>query len=60
MCGTAQWEWDESPYAYEPQEQFCKGCYLKDITRETSNTLPGTTVLLVPAEVAKRQREAKQ
>lgn len=59
MCGTAEWEWSENQYAYEPVHQFCKGCYLKDITRETSDTLPGTSVGLIPAEEAKRQREKK-
>lgn len=58
MCGTADWEWAENQYAYEPQAKFCKGCYLKDITQETSDNLPGTTVALIPAAEAMRIREA--
>ena len=57
LCGTADWEWAEDQYAYEPQEQWCKGCYLKDITNETKDNLPGTTVRLIPRLVAKLLRE---
>lgn len=58
LCGTADWEWAENQYAYEPSNRFCKGCYLKDITNETSDTLPGTTVVLIPAAEAERDRES--
>lgn len=57
MCGTAEWEWKENEFAYEPQEVWCKGCYLKDITNETKDNLPGTTVRMVPEIVAERARE---
>ena len=46
MCGTAGWEWEENPYAYEPIAHLCKGCYLKDTAQEDSKNLPGTTVVL--------------
>lgn len=48
-CGTAEWEWDENPYAYEPSAHMCKGCYLKDTATEDSKNLPGTTIVLEPA-----------
>lgn len=48
LCGTASWEWDENPHAYQPQEVWCKGCYLKDITTETKDNLPGTSIRMVP------------
>lgn len=48
MCGTAKWEWDEDRYAYEPVQQTCMGCYYKDIASETEQTMPGTTVVLMP------------
>ena len=51
LCGTAEWEWDESQggnrRAYEPVEKFCMGCYLKHVADEGSS-LPGTTVSLIP------------
>lgn len=57
LCGTAQWEWDENPYAYEPEEVFCKGCYIKAVmSEENKNSLPGTTVNLV-ASTEERQVE---
>ena len=47
LCGTAQWEWDEDPFAYEPSEKFCKGCYLRAAGQEdTKHSLPGTSVEL--------------
>lgn len=49
MCGTADWEWQDNKYAYEPTAKFCKGCYLKDTAQEDSQNLPGTTVILEPA-----------
>ena len=50
MCGTAEWEWDDtqggSRKAYEPIEKFCMGCYLKHVADE-GQKLPGTTVSLI-------------
>lgn len=49
MCGTAQWEWDEDKFAYTAIEDFCKGCYQKQVAQEeTANSLPGTSIRLVP------------
>lgn len=50
MCGTGKHEWDEDRYAYEPVQQMCHGCYLKDIASETEHTLPGVTVVLLPKD----------
>jgi len=47
LCGTAQWEWEENQRAYEPQEAFCMGCYLKEMAQEGSKTPPGTTMTLI-------------
>jgi hypothetical protein len=52
MCGTKDWEWDESRYAYMPTEKYCHGCYLKHMASEDSNSLPGTTIELVPYDAA--------
>jgi hypothetical protein len=46
LCGTAPWEWEENPYAYEPEEVWCKGCYVKHAASEEGGKLPGTTVTL--------------
>lgn len=54
MCGTPQYKWDEDKNAFEPQEIWCKGCYLKDISNEKEDTLPGTTVRLIPRAEAER------
>jgi hypothetical protein len=60
MCGTASWEWEENPYAYEPVAQRCHGCYLKDTAQEDSKNLPGTTVVLVPtAAISPAERERR-
>lgn len=66
LCGTSSWEWEENQYAYDIEERFCKGCYLKHVASDDRSTLPGTTVALVPnsedhrvaqAKVARRIRE---
>lgn len=54
LCGTAEWEWEENKFAYEPEERFCRGCYLKHIAGEDRNSLPGTTIELVPVTEARR------
>ena len=33
MCGTAQWEWNENKFAYEPYEYICRGCEIKAASR---------------------------
>lgn len=57
MCSTAQWEWDENPYAYEPVEEFCKGCYLKSIASEDAGKMPGTRVTLTPVTAQLRAKQ---
>lgn len=65
MCGTAEWEWDPkeggSRHAYEPVQEFCRGCYLKHVAGEGEDTVPGTTIVLMPTgtpEHARRQLKA--
>jgi len=48
LCGTAQWEWDENIKAYSPIEEFCMGCYYKEITSEDSSGEAGVTVRMAP------------
>lgn len=58
MCGTAQWEWDENRFAYEPVEKRCPGCYVKDVMAEGTSRNPGITVELLPTvghEAAQRR-----
>lgn len=55
-CGTAQWEWEEDRYAYEPATVQCHGCYLKEVFQETDETLPGSRVVLLPKEAAEAAR----
>jgi hypothetical protein len=59
-CGTAAWEWEENPYAYEPIAQLCKGCYLKDTTQEDSKNLPGTTIVLEPTSAITPQERMRR
>jgi len=64
MCGTAPWEWENNKFAYEPEDHFCRGCYLKHVANEDRQKLPGTTVELVrmtPSKLAAKQiMEAKR
>jgi hypothetical protein len=50
MCGTADWEWEENKFAYEPASHFCRGCYLKDTHQKDGQTLEGTTATLIPSD----------
>lgn len=57
LCGTAPWEWEENPHAYDAGEKFCKGCYIKQTTSDSSDSrTPGTTVTLFRNT---KQRQAK-
>lgn len=58
LCGTAEWEWIENNFAYEPTEQFCRGCYLKEVSSEGAGKLPGTTVTLTPVTPLLRAEQA--
>jgi len=61
LCGTAEWEWTENRFAYEAEEQYCRGCYLKAVASEGSNNLPGTTVELIPVtELTRAQKKVNQ
>lgn len=57
LCGTAEWEWKENRFAYEPEEQFCQGCYLKSVASEGQSSLPGTTVELIPVTDLSRAKK---
>jgi len=47
LCGTAQWEWDENPNAYDAEEHLCIGCYRKQVhTESLGTTHPGVKVEL--------------
>lgn len=34
MCGTTAREWEEDKFAYEPYEYICRGCEIKDASRD--------------------------
>ena len=58
LCGTAPWEWDANRFAYEPEEHQCQGCYRKQSYADSlGQTLPGTTVELVPVTPQRRARQ---
>lgn len=60
MCGTAPWQWEENPYAFEPLLEVCHGCEKKDVAREDGVKLPpGASMVLVPQEEARRRRYAQ-
>jgi hypothetical protein len=61
MCGTSEWEWKESRFAYTPEEKFCPGCYAKSVfTDQEGSSLAGTTVELVPTtKMLTAQRKVK-
>lgn len=56
-CGTAQWEWDEDPFAYEPIPTQCHGCYLKEVATEGEDLPKGTRISLVPKRRAQQIRD---
>lgn len=57
MCGTAEWEWVEDQYAYEPMRQICFGCQRKDLARdEHDGALAGMSIVLIPAKQAAKIR----
>lgn len=49
-CGTAEWEWEEDPYAYEPIAKICPGCEKKELARDQSDDHAGLYVTLQPKE----------
>jgi hypothetical protein len=57
MCGTAEWEWKENRFAYEPMDKICMGCYYKEVT-QTGQDRPGVSTVLVPsASITDEMRE---
>jgi hypothetical protein len=34
MCGTAEYEWEDNKFAYEPHAHVCRGCELKDLVMD--------------------------
>lgn len=54
MCGTADWEWEEDPYAYEAVQSLCYGCQKKDLVRTDPEfeDRPGISIVLLPKKVA--------
>ncbi len=61
MCGTAPWEWEHDPYAYEPAREVCFGCQKKDLMRDDSEKPPaGSSVVLIPKAVARARRAAER
>lgn len=57
MCGTAEWEWLENRFAYEPARQVCFGCEKKDLMREDDDgRQAGVSIVLLPEAVAKQRR----
>lgn len=59
LCGTAGWEWKENRYAYDVEEVFCQGCYLKEVSSD-GDRLPGTRIDLVPATKELRDKQYLQ
>ena len=47
LCGTADWEWEEDRFAYEPVLHQCMGCYMKSVYHDSlGKPPPGATVEL--------------
>lgn len=59
LCGTAPWEWEHDPHAYEPAREVCLGCQKKDLLRDDGEKVPaGSSVVLIPKRVARMRRAA--
>jgi len=56
-CGTAEWEWEEDRYAYEPAVHQCWGCYLKELSSDDASGLAGGRIVLQPKNVASELRD---
>jgi hypothetical protein len=57
MCGTAEWEWSEDPYAYEVIMVQCPGCYRKEVAGEDAEKQPGSRMSLIPKHRAAAMRD---
>ena len=58
LCGTAAWEWEDDPFAYEAMVHRCHGCYVRDAARDEGELGPGTTISLVPRKKAEELKAA--
>jgi hypothetical protein len=58
LCGTAGWEWQEDPLAYEAVTKICLGCQNRDLARDVDKR-PGSSVVLIPPAQAQKLREAE-
>lgn len=58
MCGTAAWEWEDDPHAYEPISHTCRGCMVTEVAKDDAPNSPGTRIRLVTQGTARRLREA--
>lgn len=56
MCGTAEWEWADNPYAYEAVNHLCRGCYTKEAASEGEGRQLGVTVELRPTGTVESAR----
>ena len=56
MCGTSPWEWEEDPFAYEPVQETCRGCQLRDMASDEVSQGRGQRVVLIPKRVAAKRR----
>ena len=58
MCGTADYEWAEDPYAYEAVRVSCPGCLRRETLQEDSGSGAGkgVSVRLLSAHAAERAR----
>ena len=57
-CGTADWEWEVDPNAYEPVVHYCRGCALRETLQKDNDTPkgPGHSVRLVSRRAAEALR----
>lgn len=60
VCGTAEWEWKEDPFAYHPVIHTCIGCQKRALLSEDDTPKPkGSTIRLVDKHTAERiEKEA--
>ena len=57
LCGTAQWEWDESRTAYYPVQHRCQGCYVQKAESENVDYKSGDTIKLEKSTPQSRARQ---
>lgn len=51
-CGTAEWEWEADPDAYQAEARVCMGCHRSGLERkamqQTAEHMPGLYIRLTP------------